>query len=106
MKHQVDVHGLIDRRTIIDRHLYGEVLVRIDRDRDWELVHWHVLTSTSSGTVHAVGSGADDWVHFRNRDQRKEDDILVNDSELQIRTTTNDFSIASTISRVLVRMQE
>jgi len=84
MEHQIDVHRLIDRRRIVHVQLNGEVLVRIDRDRDWELVHGHVLSATTSSTIDAVGSRRHNRVHFRNRDHWKEDDILVNDTELEV----------------------
>lgn len=68
--------------------------------------HRHVLPTTTSSTVGAVGSSRHDRVHFWNRDRWQEDDIFVNDTELHVRTTTNDFSIASHVCRVLVRRKE
>lgn len=106
MEHHVDVHCLANRRTVIRRHLDREVLVRIDGDRNRELIHRHVLTATTSSTVHVVTSCRYNWVHFRNGNQRQEDDILVDDPELEERTTANDFSIACHVTVVLVRVQE
>ena len=105
MEHQIDVHRLINRGRVIHVQLYREVLVRIDRDGDRELIHRYVLSTTASRSVNAVRSCSDNWIHFRNGDQRQEDDILVDDPELEIRTTANDFSIAGYVRRVLVGTQ-
>ena len=43
MEHHVDVHCLANRRTIIRRHLDGEVLIRINGDRNWELIIYVTL---------------------------------------------------------------
>lgn len=93
MEHQIDVHHLADWRRVVQIQLNREVLVWIDGDWDWELVHWHVLSTTTCRRVRRVGSRRRDRVHLRNRDRRKEDDVLVNDAELQIRTTTDDLTI-------------
>lgn len=105
MEHQIDVHRLINRRRIVHVQLHREVLIRIDRDGDRELVHRYILSATTSSSVNAVRSRSHDWIHFRNGDQRQEDDVLVNDPELKIRTTANDFSIAGNVRQVLVGTQ-
>lgn len=106
MEHHVNVHGLADGRAVVRRHLHRKVFIRVDGDRDRELVHRHVLSTAAGSTVHVVTGGRHNRVHFRNGDQRQEDDVLVDDPELEERTTANDFSIACHVPVILVRMQE
>ena len=106
VEHHVDVQRLTDRRAVVRRHLHRKVLIRIDGDRNREFVHRHVLTAATSGTIHIVPGGRHDRVHFRNGDQRQENDILVDDPELQERSATKNFSIARHVPIILVGMQK
>lgn len=106
VEHHVDVQRLADGRAVVRCHLHRKILIRIDGDRNRELVHRNVLTTATGGAVHVVPSGRHDRVHFRNGDQRQENDILVDDPELQERSATKDFSIARHVTIILVGMQE